>query len=117
MDTVNKQITDIKITDIKLKKDGSAYLLDVELDCENNKAYIENLLLCDTNKVLHNITVTTDYYNMFPYKSETFYISGLFENKLKLIGKYCLVQKPKEMTLEDIEKALGYPIKIVKEKK
>ena len=40
MDTVNKQITDIKITDIKLKKDGSAYLLDVELDCENNKAYI-----------------------------------------------------------------------------
>lgn len=41
MDTVNKQITDIKITDIKLKKDGSTYLLDVELDCENNKAYIE----------------------------------------------------------------------------
>ena len=97
MDTVNKQITDIKITDIKLKKDGSTYLLDVELDCENNKAYIENLLLCDTNKVLHNITVTTDYYyNMFPYKSETCYISGLFEDKLKLIGKYYLVQNQKK---------------------
>lgn len=53
---------------------------------------------------------------MFPYKSETFYISGLFEDKLKLIGKYCLVKKPKEMTLEDIEEALGYPVKIVKEK-
>lgn len=116
MDTVNKQITDIKITDIKLKKDGSTYLLDVKLDCENNKVYIENLLLCDTNKVLHNITVTTDYYNMFPYELETSYISGLFEDKLKLIGRYCLVQKPKEMTLEDIEKALGYPVKIVKEK-
>ena len=37
-------------------------------------------------------------------------------DNLKLIGKYCLVQKPKEMTLEDIEEALGYPVKIVKEK-
>nr|WP_297935666.1 hypothetical protein [uncultured Lachnoclostridium sp.] len=116
MDTVDKKITDVRITDVKLKKDGITYLLDVELDCRDNKSYIKNLLLCDTNKALHNITITTDYYNMFPYKLETSYISGLFEDKLELIGGYCLTKKEKEMTLEEIEKELGYPVKIVKEK-
>ena len=34
--------------------------------------------------------------------------NGSSKNRIK--------QKSKEMTLEDIEKALGYPVKIVKEK-
>ena len=44
-------------------------------------------------------------------------ISGLFKNDLWLLNNIIEhEQKPKEMTLEDIEKALGYPIKIMKEK-
>ena len=44
-------------------------------------------------------------------------ISGLFKNNLWVLDNIIVhEQKPKEMTLEDIEKALGYPVKIVKEK-
>lgn len=44
-------------------------------------------------------------------------ISGLFKNDLWLLNNIIEhEQKPKEMTLEDIEKALGYSVKIVKEK-
>lgn len=44
-------------------------------------------------------------------------ISGLFKNDLWLLNNIIEhEQKPKEMTLEDIEKALGYPVKVVKEK-
>ena len=44
-------------------------------------------------------------------------ISGLFPNDLLINGEsVTFEQKPREMTLEDIEEALGYPIKIVKEK-
>lgn len=108
----NKNIKDIKITGIKLKKDESRYLLDIGLDCEDIKVYIKDLLLCDIHDVLHEINIVTDRLGTF----ETSYVSGLFSDKLKLIGNCYIIQTAKEMTLEDIEKVLGYPVKIVKEK-
>ena len=44
-------------------------------------------------------------------------ISELFKNNLWVLNNTIEhEQKPKEMTLKDIEEALGYPVKIVKEK-
>lgn len=101
-----------KITNINLKKNDSKYLLDIELE---HNVCIENILLCNVNDI-HNIIIKTEHYELFPYRYDTSYISGLFGDKLKLIGDCYLIQKEKEMTLEEIEKELGYPVKIVKEK-
>ena len=85
----------VKIVDMELRKSDKTFLLDVKLDVGNTYAKVDvELSICNNAK-----------------------ISGLFPNDLLINGEsVTFEQKPREMTLEDIEEALGYPVKIVKEK-
>lgn len=100
----------VKIVDMELKKIDKTFLLDVKLDAGNTYAYVKNIVIGHMDNVIDKVDVELSLCNNFR-------ISGLFPNDLLINGEsVTFEQKPKEMTLEDIEKALGYPVKIVKEK-
>lgn len=100
----------VKIVDMKLKKSDKQFLLDVKLDTGNSYVYVRDIEIAHMDNILNSViekdSLTGDYM-----------ISGLFKNNLCALNNTIEhEQKPKEMTLEDIEEAFGYPVKIVKEK-
>ena len=102
----------VKIVDMKLKKIDKTFLLDVKLDVGNTYAYVRNIVIGHMDKIIDKVDVELSICNNVK-------ISGLFPNDLLIDSdgnSVTIEQKPKEMTLEDIEKALGYSVKIVKEK-
>ena len=100
----------VKIVDMELRKSDKTFLLDVKLDVGNTYAYVKNIVIGHMDNVIDKVDVELSLCNNFR-------ISGLFPNDLLINSEsVTFEQKPKEMTLEDIEKALGYPVKIVKEK-
>lgn len=100
----------VKIVDMELRKSDKTFLLDVKLDVGNTYAYVRNIVICHMDKVIDKVDVELSICNNVK-------ISGLFPNDLLINGEsVTFEQKPREMTLEDIEKALGYPVKIMKEK-
>ena len=99
----------VKIVDMELRKSDKTFLLDVKLDAGNTYAYVRNIAIGHMDNVIDKVDVELSLCNNL--------ISGLFPNDLLINGEsVTFEQKPKEMTLEDIEEALGYPVKIVKEK-
>lgn len=101
----------VKIVDMELRKSDKTFLLDVKLDVGNTYAYVRNIVIGHMDKVIDKVDVELSICNNVK-------ISGLFPNDLLINGEsVTFEQKPREMTLEDIEKALGYPVKIVEEKK
>lgn len=99
----------VKIVDMKLRKSDKTFLLNVKLDAGNTYAYVRNIVIGHMDKIIDKVDIDLSLCNNVK-------ISGLFPNDLLIDGdSVTLEQKPKEMTLEDIEKALGYPVKIVKE--
>ena len=102
----------VKIVDMELRKSDKTFLLDVKLDAGNTYAYVRNIVVGHIDKIIDKVDIELSICNNVK-------ISGLFPNDLLIDGdvdSVTIEQKPKEMTLEDIEKALGYPIKIMKEK-
>lgn len=100
----------VKIVDMELRKSDKTFLLDVKLDAGNTYAYVRNIAIGRMDKVIDKVNVELSICNNIK-------ISGLFPNDLLTNGESVMFeQKPKEMTLEDIEESLGYPVKIVKEK-
>lgn len=101
----------VKIVDMELRKSDKTFLLDVKLDVGNTYAYVRNIVIGHMDKVIDKVDVELSICNNVK-------ISGLFPNDLLINGEsVTFEQKPREMTLEDIEKALGYPAKIVEDKK
>lgn len=101
----------VKIVDMELRKSDKTFLLDVKLDVGNTYAYVRNVVIGHMDNVLDKVDLELSICNNIK-------ISGLFPNDLLINGEsVTFEQKPKEMTLEDIEEALGYPVKIVKDKK
>lgn len=100
----------VKIVDMELKKIDKTFLLDVKLDVGDSYAYVKNIVIGHMDNVINKVNIEASIWNYLT-------ISGLFPDDL-LINSDSVEfhQKPKEMTLEDIEDALGYPVKIVKEK-
>ena len=100
----------VKIVDMKLKKTDKQFLLDVKLDIVGSYVYVRDIEIAHMDNILKRIKIEQD--NL----TDNCMISGLFKNNLCVLDNIIVhEQKPKEMTLEDIEKALGYPVKIVKE--
>lgn len=100
----------VKIVDMELRKSDKTFLLDVKLDVGNTYAYVRNIVIGHMDNVLDKVNLELSICNNIK-------ISGLFPNDLLINGEsVTFEQKPKEMTLEDIEEALGYPVKIVNEK-
>lgn len=102
----------MKIINLKLNETDDGYFLNIDLDKDDVIIKITNVLLC--RKTLDDISV--EIRNEYGYDCGS-WISGLFSHLLRIYGDISVTQKAKEMTLEDIEKALGYPVKIVKDKK
>lgn len=103
----------VKIVDMELKKSDKLFLLDIKLDVGDSYIYATNIVIGDMDDVIDRVNIEQDSL------TGECTISGLFKNNLLIDSdgdSVMLEQKPKEMTLEDIEKALGYPVKIVKEK-
>ena len=101
----------VKIVDMKLKKTDKQFLLDVKLDIMGSYVYVRDIEIAHMDNILKRIKIEQD--NL----TDNCMISGLFKNNLCVLDNIIVhEQKPKEMTLEDIENALGYPVKIVKEK-
>ena len=103
----------VKIVDMELRKLDKTFLLDVKLDAGNTYVYVRDIVIGCMDNILNNVKIEKD-----GLTGECM-ISGLFKNNLLIDSdgdSVMIEQKPKEMTLEDIEKALGYPVKIVKEK-
>ena len=101
----------VKIVDMKLKKTDKQFLLDVKLDIVGSYVYVRDIEIAHMDNILKRIKIEQD--NL----TDNCMISGLFKNNLCVLDNIIVhEQKPKEMTLEDIENALGYPVKIVKEK-
>ena len=99
----------VKIVDMELKKIDKTFLLDVKLDVGNTYGYVRNIVIGHMDNVINKVDVELSLCNNLR-------ISGLFPNDLLINGDSVeFEQKPKEMTLEDIEKALGYPVKIMEE--
>lgn len=103
--------SNMEIINLKLKDAGDAYFLDIDLDKGNVILHITNILLC--RKTLDNVEIE----EVNKYGICKTWIHGLFSHMLSVYGDISMIQKAKEMTLEEIEKELGYPIKIVEEKK
>lgn len=100
----------VKIVNMELRKSDKQFLLDVKLDVGNTYAYVRNIVIGHMDNVIDKVNVELSLCNNFR-------ISGLFPNDLLIDGdSVTFEQKPKETTLEDIEKALGYPVKIVDKK-
>lgn len=100
----------VKIVDMEIRKSDKTFLLDVKFDVGNTYAYVRNIVIGHMDKVIDKVDVELSICNNAK-------ISGLFPNDLLINGEsVTFEQKPREMTLEDIEEALGYPVKIVKEK-
>lgn len=101
----------VKIVDMKLKKSDKQFLLDVKLDTGVSYVYVRDIEIAHMDNILKSIKIEQD--NL----TDDCMISGLFKNNLWVLNNTIEhEQKPKEMTLKDIEEALGYPVKIVKEK-
>lgn len=101
----------MKIINLKLNETDDGYFLNIDLDRGDTILHIENILL--SRKTLDDIDIKIE--NECRYGIYKSWISGLFSHVLRVYGDISIVQKAKEMTLEEIEKALGYPVKIVKE--
>ena len=104
----------VKIVDMELRKSDKTFLLDVKLDAGNTYVYVRDIVIGCMGNILNNVKIEKDGL------TGEYMISGLFKNNLLIDSdgdSVTLEQKPKEMTLEDIEKALGYPVKIVEDKK
>lgn len=102
----------MKIINLKLNETDDGYFLNIDLDRGDTILHIENILL--SRKILDDIDIKIE--NECCYGIYKSWISGLFSHVLRVYGDISIIQKVKEMTLEDIEEALGYPVKIVKEK-
>ena len=101
----------VKIVDMELKKSDKQFLLDVKLDTGDSYVYVRDIRIAHMNNILNSVKIEQD--NL----TGDCMISRLFKSDLWVFNNTIEhEQKPKEMTLEDIEKALGYPVKIVKEK-
>jgi len=101
----------VKIVDMKLKKSDKQFLLDVKLDTGNLYVYVRDIEIARMDNILNSVKIEQD--NL----TGDCIISRLFKNNLWVLNNTIEhEQKPKEMTVEDIEEALGYPVKIVKEK-
>ena len=102
----------VKIVDMELRKSDKQFLLNVKLDIGDSYVYVKDIVIAHMDNILNSVKIEQD--NL----TGDCMISGLlFKNNLWVLNNTIEhEQKPKEMTLEDIEKALGYPIKIVKEK-
>lgn len=101
----------VKIVDMELKKSDKQFLLDVKLDTGDSYVYVGDIRIAYMDNILNSLKIEQD--NL----TGDCMISGLFKNDLWVRDNIIVhEQKSKEMTLEDIEKALGYPVKIVKEK-
>nr|DAZ55012.1 MAG TPA: hypothetical protein [Caudoviricetes sp.] len=102
----------VKIVDMKLKKSDKQFLLDVKLDTGDSYVYVRDIEIANMDNVLNSVKIEQD--NL----TGDCMISRLCKNNLWVLNNTIEhEQKPKEMTLEDIEKALGYPVKIVEDKK
>lgn len=102
----------VKIVDMKLKKSDKQFLLDVKLDTGDSYVYIRDIEIARMDNVLNSVKIEQD--NL----TGDCMISRLIKNNLWVLNNTIEhEQKPKEMTLEDIEKTLGYPVKIVEDKK
>ena len=101
----------VKIVDMELRKSDKQFLLDIKLDIGDSYVYVRDIVITHMDNILNSVKITQD--NL----TDDCMISGLFKNDLWVLDNVIEhEQKPKEMTLEDIEKVLGYPVKIVKEK-
>ena len=101
----------VKIVDMELKKSDKQFLLDVKLDTGGSYVYVRDIEIAHMDNILKRIKIEQD--NL----TDDYMISGLFKNNLWVLNNTIEhEQKPKEMTLKDIEEALGYPVKIVNEK-
>lgn len=100
----------VKIVNMELRKSDKQFLLDVKLDIGDSYVYVKDIVIAHMDNIL-GVKIEQD--NL----TGDCMISGLFKNNLCVLNNTIEhEQKPKEMTLEDIEEALGYPVKIVKEK-
>ena len=101
----------VKIVDMELRKSDKLFLLDIKLDVGDSYICATNIVIGDMDYVIDKVNIEQDSL------TGECTISGLFKNDLWLLNNIIKhEQKPKEMTLKDIEEALGYPVKIVKEK-
>ena len=101
----------VKIVDMELRKIDKQFLLDIKLDVGDSYVYVRDIVIGNMDDVIDKVNIEQDSL------TGECTILGLFKNDLWLFNNIIKYeQKPKEMTLEDIEKALGYPVKIVKEK-
>ena len=98
----------MKIINLKLNKTNDGYFLDIDLDKDDVIIKITNVLLC--KETLDDINIESR--NEYGYDCGS-WISGLFSRLLRVYGDISVTQKVKEMTLEEIEKALGYPVRII----
>lgn len=100
----------VKIVNMELRKSDKQFLLDVKLDIGDSYVYVKDIVIAHMDNIL-GVKIEQD--NLIG----DCMISGLFKNNLCVLNNTIEhEQKSKEMTLEDIEEALGYPVKIVKEK-
>lgn len=101
----------VKIVDMKLKKSDKLFLLDIKLDVGDSYVYVRDIVIGNMDDVIDKVNIKQDSL------TGDCMISGLFKNDLWLLHNIIEhEQKSKEMTLDEIEKVLGYPVKIVKEK-
>lgn len=124
-----------KLTNIELKKDEStdSYYLDVTYEYEDDKGYYEMhiphvRLPFSEKKTPYISTIGSNYFNgcKITYGDDELTLcegQTKHMDDLDLGDKYCafytvktLKEKRQEMTLEEVEKKLGYKIKIVSEK-
>lgn len=101
----------VKIVDMELRKSDKQFLLDVKLDIGDSYVYVKDIVIAHMDNILNSVKIEQD--NL----TGDCMISELFKNNLCVLNNTIEhEQKPKEMTLEDIEEALGYPVRNVKEK-
>jgi hypothetical protein len=113
----------MKLTDLHLnKKDGSYYYLSATLLHEDEKGYYE----INVPKIpLHiskeiNLTHSIETNTYVPYEYATIDLGfgelDIFkDDDGNFFTATCIEEKTHEMTIDEIEKKLGYKIKIVKE--
>lgn len=100
----------VKIVDMELRKSDKQFLLNIKLDIGDSYVYVRDIVIAHMDNILNSVKIEQDDL------TGDCMISRLLKNNLWVLDNTIVhEQKPKEMTLEEIEKALGYPVKIVKE--
>lgn len=117
-----------KLTHIELVEEDGQYYLSVEYLIEDDnrieKLTIPRVVLPFNSKFMPDVTMGRDlayFANNIPlYREEQYFIKTGFYEKLEIekVNGVCFIlqtikEKEHEMTIEEIEKKLGYKVKIV----